>query len=192
MLRLSDGTVVFSGYEAKTASGGEEGVNAERMDRSLLFRSEDDGMTWEAPILFGEGNFDTNECMVAEVGEGKMVAFMRTLAAPFMWTSRSEDGGKTWAKLAQSNVSGECPYLVRHSSGVLVLASRGAGRFVKLSYDDGETWTKEWRVSPASAMIGMVELGDGRMLIVMHEGYRIPGYIRGQLFRMTEDGPTAA
>ena len=192
MQRLSDGTVVFCGYEAKTTTGRNEEVNAERLDRSLFFRSTDDGVTWGKPVHFDEDNYDNNECMAAEVSPGKLVAFMRTLAAPFMWTSRSEDSGRTWAPLVQSNVSGECPCLVRHSSGALIMSSRGAGTFVRLSFDDGESWTKEWRISPASAMVGMTEVDDGRMLIVMHEGYRVPGYIRGQLFRVTRGGPVPA
>jgi len=192
MQRLSDGTVVFCGYEARTITGEDEATNAERLDRSLFFRSTDDGVTWEAPVYFDEDNYDHNECMVAETEPGKLVAFMRTLAAPFMWTSRSEDSGRTWTPLVQSNVSGECPYLVRHSSGTLVMASRGYGTFVKLSFDEGRSWTKEWRISPASAMLGMTELADGRIMIVMHEVYRVPGYIRGQFFRVTPDGPEAA
>jgi len=192
MQRLSDGTVVFCGYEARTTTGRDEATNAERLDRSLFFRSNDDGVTWEKPVYFDEDNYDHNECMVAETEPGKLVAFMRTLAAPFMWTSRSEDSGRTWTPLVQSNVSGECPYLVRHSSGALVMASRGYGTFVKLSFDEGRSWTTEWRISPASAMLGMTELADGRIMIVMHEGYRVPGYIRGQFFRVTPDGPVAA
>jgi len=192
MQRLSDGTVVFCGYEGKTQPGGDVDINAERLDRSLFFRSTDDGVTWEEPVYFDEDNYEHNECMVAETEPGKLVAFMRTLAAPFMWTSRSEDFGRTWTPLVQSNVSGECPYLLRHSSGALVMSSRGYGTFVKLSFDDGESWTKEWRISPASAMVGMTEVGDGRILIVMHEGYRSPGHIRGQFFRVTPEGPVAA
>ena len=191
MQRLSDGTVVFCGYESHTTAGGDEGTNAERVDRSLLFRSTDDGVTWDAPVYFDENNFDHNECMVAETAPGKLVAFMRTLAAPFMWTSCSEDFGRTWTPLVQSNVSGECPYLLRHNSGALIMASRGYGTFLKLSFDQGESWTTEWRISPASAMMGMTELGDGRVMIVMHEGYRVPGCIRAQCFRVTPEGPVA-
>ncbi len=192
MMRLSDGTVVMCGYDADVVSGGDEGSNADRLDRSFLLRSGDDGYTWEAPTYFDPANFDHNECMVAETAPGKLVAFMRTLAAPYMWTSRSQDGGKTWTPLVQSNVAGECPYLLRHSSGALVMASRGSGTFVKLSFDGGESWPGQWRISPASAMVGMTELPDGRVFIAMHEGYRVPGYVRGQTFRVTPNGPVAA
>ena len=74
----------------------------------------------------------------------------------------------------------------------VILGSCGLGTFLKLSYDQGRTWTKTVRMSPASAMMAMVEMADGRVLNVMHEGYRVPGYIRGQFFHVTPDGPVAA
>ena len=188
-IRLSDDTVTMCGYECKTLSGGQVESNAQRLDRSLFFRSADDGHTWEEPVYFDESNFDHNECMAAEVASGRLVAFMRTLRAPYMWTSTSEDGGRTWTSLVQSDLSAECPFLLRHSSGVLLLGSRGYGTFLRMSLDGGASWTKGVRVSPASAMMGMTEMRDGRGLIVMHEGYRAPGYIRGQFFRVTPEGP---
>ena len=192
MQRLSDGTVVMCGYDARVVPGGDPGRNADRLDRSIFLRSRDDGYTWGPPIYFDPDNLDHNECMVAEVGPGKLAAFMRTLAAPCMWTSRSDDCGQSWTPLGQSDITGECPQLLRHSSGVLIMTSRGAGVFAKLSFDDGKSWTKEHRLSPASAMVGMTELPDGRVFIAMHEGYRVPGYIRGQFFHVTPDGPVAA
>jgi len=191
-IRLSDGTVVMSAYECTTIEGGNVGSNADRLDRSLLLRSTDDGYTWEAPIYFDENNYDHNECMVAESEPGRLVAFMRTLRAPYMWTSTSEDGGYTWTPLTQSDISAECPFLLRHSSGALILGSRGFGTFLRLSFDGGRTWSWTYRMSPASAMMAMVEMSDGRVLNVMHEGYRVPGNVRGQFFRVTPDGPVAA
>ena len=189
MQRLSDGTVVMCGYRAEIIPGGEN-RNDQRRDQSVLLRSEDDGKTWQEPIYFDRENFDHNECMVAEVEPGKLVAFMRTLRAMKMWTSTSQDGGLTWTPLVQSNITGECPFMLRHSSGALILSSRGAGTFLKLSFDQGQSWSKEFRISPASAMVGMTEAKDGRVLIVMCETPWHPGYyIRGQFFRVTRDGP---
>jgi len=74
---------------------------------------------------------------------------------------------------------------------VLILFNRGCGSFLKLSFDQGKSWTREFRISPASAMIGMAEMKDGRVLIAMHEGYRVPGYIRAQFFQVTPEGPVA-
>jgi len=41
-------------------------------------------------------------------------------------------------------------------------------------------------------MMAMVEMSDGRVLNVMHEGYRVPSVMRAQYFRVTPDGPVAA
>ena len=188
--RLADGTVVMTLYEADDTRGHQNDV---RRDRALLVRSDDDGHTWaEEPIYLAPDNFDHNECMVAEVGSGELVTFMRTLRAPFMWTSRSADGGRTWAPLRQSDIGAECPCLLAHSSGALVLGSRGLGVFLRISRDGGQTWGETWRVSPMSAMMCMVELADGRILLIGHEGYRMPGNIRGQYIELTPEGPRAA
>ena len=192
MRRLSDGTVVMTAYEARPAPGTEGRTNAERVDRAMLLRSKDDGYTFAEAIYFDETNYDHNECMVVEVEKGKLVAFMRTLRASTMWTSRSEDFGRSWTPLEASNVSGECPFLIRHSSGMLIMFNRGNGSFIKLSSDGGETWSKEYRLSPCSAMIGMTELDDGSVMIIMHEGFRTPGYVRGQVFRIVADDSAAA
>ncbi|MEW6751248.1 MAG: sialidase family protein [Candidatus Latescibacterota bacterium] len=188
MLRQSDGSVVMCGYEADSSRGDD---NSRRRDRSRLFRSADDGITWQEPVYLDPANFDHNECMVAEVAPGRLVAFMRTLRAVNMWTSRSADGGHIWSRLAQSEISAECPCLLAHRSGTLILGSRGAGTFLRLSPDGGQTWGGLFRLSPASAMMGMAEMADGRVLVVMHEGYRVPGNVRGQYFRVTPDGPVA-
>jgi len=37
----------------------------------------------------------------------------------------------------------------------------------------------------------MMELDDGRILLIGHEGYRIPGNIRGQYIELTPERPRA-
>ena len=185
--RLKDGRLLLSGYHYDTIPGGKEGSNADSRDRSLVFRSTDDGTTWTGPHYISRDNFDNNECMIAELSDGRLQAFMRTLRAPSMWTSYSSDGGLTWTTLVQSGVSAECPCILGHSSGTILLGNRGAGIFLNFSRDGGRSW-EVIRVSPASGMMGMTELRDGRVLLVYHTGYRVPGRIRAQLLRVTETG----
>ena len=191
-MRLSDGTVYMFAYEAKNTPGAATWTHATNLYRTLMVRSSDDGRTWDEPAYVDKDNFDHYECMAAEVAPGKLVAFMRMLRAPYMWKTSSSDYGKTWTPVVQSDVFGECPFLLRHSSGALILFSRGHGSFIKMSFDNGESWSQEFRISPASAMVGWAEMADGRVLIVMHEGYRVPGCIRGQYLRVTPAGPVAA
>ena len=192
--RLSNNSVVMTGYGTALKKGAKGESNATRQDRSLLFISHDDGYTWEKPIFFDKNNYDHNECAVAEVKPGHLIAFMRTLRAPSLWTSSSNEYGYTWRSLVQSKIGDvSVPSLLKLSSGALILASRGPGTFINISYDNGKTWGKPYRISPASAMMSMVEMPDGRVLILMHEGYRwFGGKIRGQFFRVTKNGPVAA
>jgi len=192
--RLSNNNVVMTGYQAVIIKGAKYESNATRKDQTLLFRSYDDGFTWGKPTFIDKNNYDHNECMVAEVKPGHLIAFMRTLRAPYMWKSTSNDYGHTWTPLVQSEMRDvSCPFLMKLSEGPLILGSRGPGTFINISYDDGKTWSKPYRISPASAMMSMVEMPDGRVLILMHEGYRwFGGKIRGQFFRVTKNGPVAA
>ena len=190
--RLSDGMVIITGYEAKVPSG-KQGTNANRLDRSVLLKSRDDGYTWEKPMYFDKNNFDHNECEVVEAAPGRLVAFMRTLRASNMWMSRSDDRGQTWTSLVQSDVTGECPYLLRHSNGILImyLRIRGSdgGIFVRLSHDDGKTWSKTYRLTATwGNMIDMTEMEDGSIFLVGDEGWGIPSYARGIFFRIEGEG----
>ena len=185
--RLRDGLLLVCGYHYDTVPGGNLGSSADRLDRSFLLRSTDDGATWTGLHYISRDNFDNNECMIAELPDGRLQAFMRTLKAPSMWTSYSADRGLTWTPLTQSGVSAECPFVLGHSSGTILLGSRSCGIFLNVSPDGGKSW-EVFRVSPCSGMMGMTELSDGRVLIVYHTGFRVPGRIRAQFLRVTPTG----
>ena len=190
--RYSDGTLLQFYYHVQTVEGGSVESNAERRDRSLAIRSTDDGRTWTGPYYLDPENFDSNECMGAECADGSIVAFARTLRAPFMWMSRSRDKGLTWSRQVPSDCTGECPQLLRHGSGVLIMGSRGNGIFMKTSVDEGRSWSRETRISLCSGMMGMTEMKDGRVLVVFHEAYRTPTRIRGHYMKVRPDGSLTA
>ena len=182
--RLRDGALLMSVYHVDDTSGH---TYAETRTRSAVFRSTDDGRTWGGPHYIDTDKFDSNECSIAELPDGRLQAFMRTCRAPSMWTSWSTDGGLTWSPLELSGVMAQCPCVLGHSSGAILLGSRGMGVFLNVSRDGGRTW-EMFRISPASGMMGMTELPDGRVLIVYHSSYRVPARIRAQFLRVT---PTA-
>lgn len=189
--RISDGTVLMTGYRFELMPGAEIMNNDTRRDQSFVVRSTDDGKSWGAPILIDTDKFDTNECMVAEPEPGKLVSFSRTLRGRFMWTATSTDGGLTWSELKESSVSGECPNLLNHSSGAIVLASRDyLGNSVRITFDGGKSWTRKRRI-PVSGMATMVELKDSRVFIAGHTGWSNPTWIQADKFRITPDGPVA-
>ena len=186
--RYSDGTLLQFYYHVQTVEGGSVESNAERRDRSVVIRSIDDGRTWTGPYYLDSHNFDSNECMGAECSDGSIVAFSRTLRSPFMWMSKSGDKGISWSKHVPSDCTGECPQLLRHSSGVMIMGSRGTGIFMKTSIDEGQSWSRETRVSLCSGMMGLTEMKDGRVLVVFHEAYRTPTRIRGHYMRVKSNG----
>ena len=189
--RTSDGVVLMTGYSVNVTPGAASITNSTRRDQSFVVRSTDDGYTWGAPILIDTTEFDTNECMIGEPEPGRLISFSRTLRARFMWSSTSTDGGLTWSDLVQSSVSGECPNLISHSSGAIVMTSRGnIGNSVIISFNGGKNWTRMRRVTPCG-MATMAELSDGRILIAGHTGWNNPTWIQADTFRVTPDGPVA-
>ena len=186
IVRCSDGTLLQYYYHVQ----GRE-TSGVPPDRSLVIRSTDDGKTWTGPHYLDPENIDSDETMGAERADGSIIAFSRTLSAPFMWMSISTDKGLTWSKQVPSDCTGECPFLLRHSSGVLIMGSRGFGIFMKTSIDGGKTWSRETRISLCSGMMGMTEKKDGRILVVFHEAYRTPTRIRGHYMRVNKDGTLA-
>ena len=169
IMRISDGTLLQFGYEMDCGPDGKATENENRRDRSLAIRSTDDGETWEGPYYVDKENFDSNECMAVELADGTLVSFARTLRAPSMWQSTSKDKGKTWTRQVASGIGGTSPILLRHSSGILIMGSRGWGISMTTSADNGRTWSRPTIISTMTGMMGMTELKDGRVFIVFHE-----------------------
>ncbi len=140
--RISDGTVLMTGYRREQMPGTAGESNDRLNDQSFVLRSEDDGFTWSEPVLIDRTVFDTNECMIAESSPGTLVSFSRTLRGRTMWTATSRDGGRTWSDLAESGEPGDSPCMLAHSSGLLVMTSRDTvGTRVAVSADRGRTWS---------------------------------------------------
>ena len=59
---------------------------------------------------------------------------------------------------------------------------------MKTSIDEGRTWSQEVRISLCSGMMGLMEMKDGRVMVVFHEAYRTPTRIRGHYMRVENDG----
>jgi formylglycine-generating enzyme required for sulfatase activity len=120
---------------------------------SVLFASADDGKTWR-----DTGGRTAGRHTTLVVGkDGSLIGFggKNSNIDGFMPKAVSRDGGKTWEKSKtpfQPLGSGQRPSVIRLASGRLFfvadlfdkkkLGPKGAGAFVALSDDDGETWTK--------------------------------------------------
>jgi hypothetical protein len=190
MKRLMDGTVVMTGYEHQAVRKSKEN-DFDYRSRSILFRSNDDGYTWDEAYYLTDTVNDHNEFVTAEVCGDKLIACIRSQKASGMSYTASCDGGKTWSPYIHIDAGGDHPHIIRHSSGALAMTCRSFGYFMWFSFDDGKTWSPLWRISPASGVGAMTEMADGRILLVVHEGYKDPGHIRGQYFNITPEGPAA-
>ncbi len=118
---------------------------------SVLFASKDDGKTWSDTGGRTAGRHTT----LVMGKDGSLIGFggKNTEIDGFMPKAISRDGGKTYEKSKtpfRPLGSGQRPSLIRLASGRLFfvadlfdkkkLGPKGAGAFVALSDDDGETW----------------------------------------------------
>jgi formylglycine-generating enzyme required for sulfatase activity len=138
--------------------------------KSALFASKDDGKTW-----FDTGGRTAGRHTTLVVGkDGSLIGFggKNTNIDGFMPKAVSRDGGKTYSVSKtpfQPLGSGQRPSVIRLASGRLFfvadlfdkkkLGPKGAGAFVALSDDDGETW--KTRQLPGMTTVGYTTATQG-------------------------------
>jgi hypothetical protein len=155
-----------------------------RQRQAVLFHSLDDGYTWGGPISVDQEQLDTSEPVIAEYPDGRLQMLARPAKAAAMWTSLSNDRGRTWTPPEPTGYTGTYPVVLNHSSGAVLM---GSARELRVSVDGGKTWSPTHDIG-VTGMMGVAELPDGRILMVYHTGYFVPGRIRAQLLRITPEG----
>ena len=152
--------------------------------------SRDDGMTWQklgvVDLPEGYGEERIHEPHVVELPDGSLLGAVRISggsdgsAHNTVYTTVSQDGGKTWSKPNILGVCGTPPHLLLHSSGAVVMVySRRAnphGQRAIVSWDGGRTWSEEIVIAPESpdwdhGYPASVELSDGSILTVYYQKY---------------------
>jgi hypothetical protein len=157
--RLTDGRLMLGLYR-------EEGGQA----RGAVTASADDGRTWGPAVDIPNGGWRLDaETDLIPLTDGRLLAVEREPGTS-MCASFSADGGRTWSVSQPLGFPGHCPYLLRTSQGLLVLAHRLPGTSLHYSHDDGRTWSENVLVDERiGAYPSLVELKDGSVLILYYE-----------------------
>lgn len=153
-----------------------------------VIRSEDGGRTWGPVIDIDSGGRRLDaETDVIALHDGSLYAVQRA-PEQSMCFSRSLDQGRTWSVSEPIGFPGHCPYLMRTTNGVLLLAHRLPQTTLHYSRDDGLTWERGELVDQfIGAYPSMVSLRDGSMLIVYYEE-GAGSNLRARRFRVEDDG----
>lgn len=159
---LPDGTLIISLYagEQKRYCG-------------AVSLSKDKGITWSTPIDIDIGNLNLDaEPDVCILKNQDIFIAQRGRGISPMGFALSSDGGKTWSVSKALPFPGNCPYLHRAPSNVLLMGIRypDKGTYITVSTDEAKTWSKPIFVdSCIGAYPSMVTLKDDSILIVYYE-----------------------
>ena len=101
------------------------------------------------------------ETDVIRLKDGKLLAALRSSKTELHF-STSADNGKSWSPVYSSGFKGHCPYFLRHSSGMILLAHRLPATAIHWSLDEGKTWQGPLQIDDVvGAYPSCVELPDG-------------------------------
>ncbi|MBM3472336.1 MAG: exo-alpha-sialidase [Armatimonadetes bacterium] len=148
--------------------------------------STDKGETWSAPIDIGResGHYHDAETDTCRLANGDLLAVMR----PCMCYAKSSDGGRTWTPSQPIGFEGHAAYLLRTSTGVILVAHRLPGTALHYSTDEGATWHGPVPVDTVGgAYPSLCELPDGRVFCVYYEEGE-GSDIRGKWLRVSTEG----
>ena len=156
----------------------------------LAYISYDEGVTWEylSKLPYPDSFKDEllSEPFAIRLKNGEIFAAVRSESTAIyparetlkIYTTRSADGGKTWSQPQLLDLHGAPPHLLEHSSGALILAysrrKAPMGEYVRVSYDNGVTWSKDTCISPPPpdwdhGYPTSVELSNGDILTTYYQ-----------------------
>jgi hypothetical protein len=139
IVRLSENRLAYSSYLSQGKGNRSE---------TWIGISEDDGKTWHKRIKFGRN--DSNEATLLQVGDGRLLAAVRTHVDHHVKLCESSTGGATWCEKGPLTLPMQHPAdLISLTDQCLLLTygirNRGLmGIGVRLSLDGGATWRPPW------------------------------------------------
>ncbi len=173
-------------------------VKAPKEFRLHVQRSKDHGKTWhfiDTPIK------PANESKVIELADESLMINSRLNGKGFRGVHRSDDNGKSWSyEMDTSQVDPGCNGAVLRYTSVkdgykknrllLVHSNSPRGRknlVVKISYDEGKTWSKGKVIDPGPAAYSDITIcKDGTIGVLYEPGYKAIRFTRFTLEDLTE------
>ncbi|MBI4585268.1 MAG: exo-alpha-sialidase [Planctomycetes bacterium] len=212
LLQLKDGSLLWFAYttppEQLVASeaypleqhGRRYDLGHRRGSMSISMRSTDEGGSWQAPVdLDGVNPFPQawttpmagSEVSSAQARDGTVVTLIRPGILPYVWESRSGDGGWTWTPATPGAFAmyAGTQSMICTASGALLFGARHPGMAVRASFDDGMSW-RCYRVDTTSWGNGaMFEVAPDLVLYV-YGAHVYRNQLRGQFLRAAAGGLT--
>lgn len=158
-----------------------------------VYKSDLDAALWEflsyIEIPKGADANNFHEPHLIELKNGRLLAAVRTEKPFSVCTCYSDDKGKTFSPLTPTGICGSPPHLLLHSSGAVLMSvgrrTKPYGERVYVSYDGGETFSKEYILSDyaKSSDLGYpstAELSDGSLITAYYEAYKddaVPSFL---------------
>lgn len=180
VLELSDGTLLLPLYDWKD---------------SVLFQSRDGGEHWERVASISNGEkmktgVTFNETALAALGEGHIVAVMRTAGGDgYAYITHSYDHGRTWEQPVALGVKAHAPDMLVMDQGVFLCYGSIAypGRWVVGMFGDPRknfANAKEQVIYAGATKVAdmsypaAVQIGDNTLFVVFYDAAL--GYIGGR------------
>ena len=173
-----------------TAIGGEQGKG--RDGDLIAYRSDDEGTTWNGPVLVNDEKSSAREGLHAmtTLNDGTLCCTWLDLRSKKtqLFAAKSADGGKSWNKnvlVAQSPDGSICecchPSIAADGTSVHVLfrnsLSGNRDMYVASSADNGTTWgaaiklgSEHWQLNACPMDGGMLSAKNGKVTTVWRRG----------------------
>ncbi len=198
MLETRDGGLLLCGVSSGGAEdlrkGGRWNIRFDALG-SFCLRSDDGGETWSGPVNLDGPPYNDQyfvilkcgcEISVTELLDGTLLSLSRPISSPFMWETRSTDGGRSWTPMSRGSfpMYASCNSMITTSSGAVLMGGRFPALAVQLSRDNGRSWQFYQLDTVGWANGAMIEVEPDVVLYV----YGGRSELRHQLLRITPAG----
>ena len=160
----------------------------------FVIHSDDHGHTWRRGQLLPQRDWG-NENQLVELADGRVLMDARQMSGPHRWFATSQDGGQSWSlpRSGESVTPVACAierYTLKSAGDdrdrIVWTGPKGPGRaklVVRVSYDEGQTFTGERLISDEAAAYSDLTILKNKNVGILWErgGYRFITFTRFDL-----------